>query len=372
MGVTHDPEVLMARKLIKLNGLKIPFNLDELVAKYAKVVYKSIPVEGIDGVCLNLKMPGKTPVVIVNSDAVRARQKFTLAHELGHIIIPWHLGTFIDEIDANNDVNANTEYWEMEREANRFASELLMPLDWIYSLFKKNPDSEFLLSNICSMCGVSDTAARIRIFRAIDEILEIEIPGEEILKLYEQSEGIDGIQKIFLDKTQFNSQAVARQMAKHLPGKIAYTVEQEGYVISAGGTEGTQIHYQAEGSKFDPNPYPNYSQKITNKSGQIQTHWWVLDVELQIPEDDRNWQDILDKIVGEINPKEGIDKFKRIVNGKMSGLNSTRKSKNKYTTIDEFIAEANHRFNDQEYISLIEHKDFLVFLKKRSEAFFAQ
>lgn len=85
--------------------------------QYAIIIYKSIPVDGVDGVCLNLKTADKTPTVIVNADSARTRQKFTLAHELGHIIIPWHLGTFIDKVDESNGTS-NTEYWVIEREAN--------------------------------------------------------------------------------------------------------------------------------------------------------------------------------------------------------------------------------------------------------------
>ena len=142
MRLAQSPEIKMAQKIIKRHSLKIPFDLDSLVKKYATVIYKSISVDGVDGVCLHLKTAGKTPTVIVNMDSARTRQKFTLAHELGHIIIPWHLGTFIDKVDENN-VNSNMEYWVLEREANRFASELLMPFDWIYSLYQTNSDPHF-------------------------------------------------------------------------------------------------------------------------------------------------------------------------------------------------------------------------------------
>lgn len=110
MRLAQLPEIKMARKIIKRHSLKVPFDLDGLVEQYAIIIYKSIPVDSVDGVCLHLKTAGKTPTVIVNADSVRTRQNFTLAHELGHIIIPWHLGTFIDKVDENN-VTSNTEYW---------------------------------------------------------------------------------------------------------------------------------------------------------------------------------------------------------------------------------------------------------------------
>lgn len=55
MRLAQLPEIKMARKIIKRHSLKIPFDLDSLVRKYATVIYKSIPVDGVDGVCLYLK-----------------------------------------------------------------------------------------------------------------------------------------------------------------------------------------------------------------------------------------------------------------------------------------------------------------------------
>lgn len=92
MGLVQFPEIKMARKVIQKHSLKVPFDLDSVVIQYAKIIYKPIPVDGVDGICLHLKTAGKTPTVIVNANSTRTRQKFTLAHELGHIIIPWHYG----------------------------------------------------------------------------------------------------------------------------------------------------------------------------------------------------------------------------------------------------------------------------------------
>gem|GEM_PF-941817 len=361
----------MARKLIKLHKLEIPFDLEKLVEQYAKLIFRKIPLDGVDGVCLNLKTPGKNPIVIVNNDAVPVRQKFTLAHELGHIIIPWHTGTFIDDIDATKpNETADSQYWEMEREANRFASELLMPFEWIYAEFRKNSGYDSLISRTRSKCGVSEQAAKIRINNAYTEIYDLEMPEGKILKLYEQTDNVLNVQEQILSDTNFHPLIVARQMVKYLPGKIAFVVEEDDKIIGTGATSRTQIKYQSEGDKFDHNPYPSYSQTFTCDYYQTRTHWWIFDFELVIPDDDRDWRHILDDIVNDINPPQGHEQFKRIVNGKLSGLNGTRTSKGRYTSLEEFIEEANHRFNVNEYKSFIKHDDFLRFLKKRSQAFF--
>jgi hypothetical protein len=369
MGLELSPEVKMARKVILKHSLVVPFNLDDLVEQYAQIVYKKIPVDGVDGICLNLKRPGKTPTVIVNDDSPRTRQKFTLAHELGHIIMPWHLGTFIDDIDEDA-VNPDTQYWELEREANRFASELLMPFDWIFSLYRKNSDPQFLFSQICGYCGVSEMAASIRLGAAIAEIEHLLMPKDWILKLYESNNDLADLQRAIVEVTKIPPKRVANQMVQHLPGKIAFCTENEHIVDGCGSTRDTHSHYQSEGEEFLKNPYPYFKSYSCYNSANLNTHWWVLNTDFVTPHDSRDWRDILDKIANEISPSQGIQKFKATINGKISGVNGNWERKNPGLGIEPFIKEVIQRFNNPHFQDFITHKDFLAFIRKRAEAFF--
>jgi Zn-dependent peptidase ImmA (M78 family) len=79
--------------------------------------------EKFDGVSF-LTDIGRTPVIVINKNFTNDRKRFTLAHELGHILM--HL----------NCESPISEYRNREEEANNFASEFLMPKDSIYqSLF---------------------------------------------------------------------------------------------------------------------------------------------------------------------------------------------------------------------------------------------
>ena len=64
------------------------------------------------------------PVIYINKNLSGDRQRFTLAHELAHLIM--HGGTYIPNVD------------EAEREANYFASEFLMPADDIRYQLSEN------------------------------------------------------------------------------------------------------------------------------------------------------------------------------------------------------------------------------------------
>jgi Zn-dependent peptidase ImmA (M78 family) len=91
--------------------------------------------------------------IAVNTSESPRRQHFTLAHELGHVRL--HEGqTFVDYRSAI-DAPSN----DKEREANRFASELLMPSDLFYQYWIA---FEGDLKRLASKFGVSEEAIRIR------------------------------------------------------------------------------------------------------------------------------------------------------------------------------------------------------------------
>jgi len=373
VGINLSPEGRMARKIIAKHKLTVPFDLDKLVNNYAAVYYKSIPINGVDGVCLNLKKPGKTPIILVNNDAPPVRQKFTLAHELGHIIIPWHLGTIVDDINTSDTANLkNKEYWKIEAEANRFASELLMPIEFILKEFHLNPDPEKLVEKIKTKCGVSEMAARIRFESAIHEISEILMPEDQIKKMFIEFADVREVQNVLMRSTPFTALHVARHMSKYLPGKIAFVVEEDNIVIGCGGTETTQIKYQSERAEFKPTPYLHFSRYDIYEDEGIKTHWWSLDVKFEIAEDQRDWKEILHTIAVDLNPKEGVEKFKQRINGKLAGLNSQRTEKNRYLDFSVFLDEVIHRFNSDHYREVVGHRDFLAFVKKRSESLFGK
>jgi hypothetical protein len=91
------------------------------------------------------------------------RQRFTLAHELGHLLLPWHLGgafacdTATDRPDLSPAAN-------FEPEANRFAAELLLPSAWLDALISSRHDEKVgdLVRNVLD-AGVSTWVASFRL-----------------------------------------------------------------------------------------------------------------------------------------------------------------------------------------------------------------
>lgn len=158
--MSDNPEILCARRLIRIKKLNPPIDIEALIKDYADIEYTDIPFD-IDGLCLNLKVKGKTRVII-NKRISQTRRIFTLAHELGHIIIPWHVGSIIDTSVIEELAFESFLYEVREAEANRFASEILMPSEWVSGLFDKNNDPEKVMRYLISHCGVSAQAAILK------------------------------------------------------------------------------------------------------------------------------------------------------------------------------------------------------------------
>jgi len=93
--------------------------------------------------------------VYVNANDVPARRRFTLAHEVGHWVCQCLEGRGAPVMCRAEDVAPGTDR-TLEREANIFAAELLMPEDAVRSVVEySDPAARF---------GVSAEAMRWRLY----------------------------------------------------------------------------------------------------------------------------------------------------------------------------------------------------------------
>lgn len=95
----------------------------------------------------------------------KPKGRFTLAHELGHYFIPSHrLGLMRGLMKPHGSVNYLTDRgtWTIEREADAFASALLMPLNSVREFVRRKPFCFELIEDIASKYNVSKSAAALR------------------------------------------------------------------------------------------------------------------------------------------------------------------------------------------------------------------
>jgi len=123
------PERKVATLLHTRFSLAPPVDVRSLVGRYADVEFDQFPTS-CD--CLLLRKLGERPRLIVSQRLLgnQNRLRFTLAHELGHLVLPWQAGSVFCHADFV--VSASDELSRaMEAEANRFAAELLLPRSWL-------------------------------------------------------------------------------------------------------------------------------------------------------------------------------------------------------------------------------------------------
>jgi Zn-dependent peptidase ImmA (M78 family) len=77
-------------------------------------------------------------LIVLNADESPVRRRFTLAHEIGHWVCQCLEGTGAPVFCRHQDVAVSADR-ALEREANLFAAELLMPADAVAALHAEAP-----------------------------------------------------------------------------------------------------------------------------------------------------------------------------------------------------------------------------------------
>ena len=125
-----------------------------------KVYTASNMPKELSGIIQKDKQSNKV-IIIVNGSHNEHRQRFTIAHELGHY---FNTEEFDGQIDDSTDIliyNRDNNSSPTEVEANKFAAELLMPQAAIkYMLATKNIKT---LSEFADIFNVSPSAMNIRL-----------------------------------------------------------------------------------------------------------------------------------------------------------------------------------------------------------------
>lgn len=127
-------------------------------------------------------------IIFTNSSSRLSREIFTLAHEIGHIML--HFGEASSFIDDNGTINGRNVD-EKEHEANYFAACLLMPADEVDKFidlqvpdFKGKGLSAMDIARIMSEFNVSFDMAlnRLESLGAIDSSQKLRLDNEKIEK----------------------------------------------------------------------------------------------------------------------------------------------------------------------------------------------
>ena len=119
-----------ARNLLDTLGIRtVPVPLEKVGEHFGATIRFAPLDEELSGIIF---IRDEVPIIGINSIHHPNRQRFTLAHEFGHLVLHKHLITSMVHVDKKlpffmRDAKSATGTDKIEIEANQFAAELLMP-----------------------------------------------------------------------------------------------------------------------------------------------------------------------------------------------------------------------------------------------------
>lgn len=165
--ITHNPEDF-ARELLQDRGKIRIEDLEELAADLGLSV-RDVDSTGFEGALIRVRQKRKGIIALKRSIREPSRRRFTLAHEIGHFVLLDH-GQ--DECYCKS---STIESWKThsirkhEYEANRFASEILLPAKMLYPLVNEKGITLARIKRFGEKFNTSLTATTVKCVEVTEE-----------------------------------------------------------------------------------------------------------------------------------------------------------------------------------------------------------
>src|SRR5436305_9720798 len=118
-----------------------------MIANQLQLDVNELDVKGFDGALVRAKGTPFGAIIVRDSIRESGRKNFTVAHEIGHFVLPGHEDA--DLVCTSAEVgNWSNSAKEFEREANEFAAELLMPEPLVRQVMATSEPSLTLIEQI--------------------------------------------------------------------------------------------------------------------------------------------------------------------------------------------------------------------------------
>ncbi|TYQ00234.1 uncharacterized protein DUF955 [Tenacibaculum adriaticum] len=132
-------EKLTFEKLLELNLLEAPINVEKLCTLLNVEIVRQNLEDEVSGF---LVRKNNKDVIGLNQSQHEVRQRFTIAHELGHFILHKDQPLFVDYYRGSKLYRSSQrgQNYLIEKQANFFAASLLMPKKLVNSELKKLSD----------------------------------------------------------------------------------------------------------------------------------------------------------------------------------------------------------------------------------------
>jgi Zn-dependent peptidase ImmA (M78 family) len=234
---------LMSESFLRRFGLDSRDRLTEIAEEFGiDVLYR--PAESYDGALLRIRDAQRGCIVINSRIREESRKRFTLAHEMGHFVLPSQ-----QEVSApckqQRIENWDADLYRPELEANRFAAEILMPRGLVAEFVQSEPSLESIRS-IAQLCGTSLTASAVRLITLTPHRAAVVWSQNQKILWSKVSEGfVRWIRKGEVRENSFAAQCYRKQ---RVPDQLA-PVPASAWLYEKGLREGAQIWEQSIGLK---------------------------------------------------------------------------------------------------------------------------
>lgn len=174
-----DPTQTLIRGLLRRDaarlavGRALPLDLGALLAEFRIGLEPTTTVRHSPHG--HLRRAGGSWRIGVDPEATIARQRFTIAHELGHYLVAARIGYRPGSV---------REYWSLEAECQAFAAALLSPPDAVAAVLRPPPECASQIAaaidHLASSTGLALEAAARRIVEALEGphlVAALEGPG---------------------------------------------------------------------------------------------------------------------------------------------------------------------------------------------------
>jgi hypothetical protein len=321
---TLDRGQRVAAEVVRRFDLSPPIDVHDVLERFADLEEDDIP-GACDGLVVGLHGGRRRPLVLVDRTQADVRQRFTIAHELGHILLPWHIGgAFLCETGAARGFDVHGDVVDPEPEANRFAAELLVPAEWLLPLVVSLGTAS--VSPLMEEIRAADVSAYVACLRLLDV----------------------------------------------LPTGHAFCVTAGGFIRMTGQTRGTGV-LPFHPRDLDRARLDQWAQVVEDISyGPAQVTWWTYRGETTVTEyaaDPRSWRDVLSDLLDRhapVEPERG--KTLRSLNGVIAAANGVAKREGISDPAALYV-RFRGRFAKARALpeTLLHDPDFDVLLHKRAE-----
>lgn len=322
------PAQVLADMIVRDRRLRPPVDVEALVAELAEI--REMPFEtgtGLDAILFGLSdtdLRADQPVLLLNNNVAPTRRRFTLAHEFGHLSMAWHYETMSCNVDLPLDEDAESDVWaagassyELERDADEFASRILVPKTFVDGLDHADPEK------MLTALEAADVSAEAGVIG-----LATQLPPGYVFVLINP---FGNIHRVVYSRNTFN----------------------------LGLRRDERLHTDHLAS------YMSNSGQVVHRGSRI--YWGIVSDSMDLAAEDDNWEDRLLKILQQADPDatRGDKQW-----ASACAIASAANSNFGHDNVAELAVRIKQRFlRRPDFRDLVDDEDFDAFASARARAF---